>query len=277
MNDAYWLRVVVCAALSLVSAGAQEAGMAPQQPGAQRSNLREFLGLGPAPDAEAAKRGEPLYKENCAACHGATARGAQGPNLVRSAVVLHDEKGNEIGAVIKQGRAQSGMPAFPDLKEAQTYDISQYIHLQVELAANRGTYRQTYSETRNQVTGNVESGNRFFQTNCSNCHSASGDMAKIGSRYPQASTMLSRIAWPVQTGPRQATVHTQAGESIIGTVVELNDFDVSLRDQGGTYHSWPRDEVKVESADALGGHRALLPKYTDADLHNLTAYLVTLK
>src|SRR5581483_3538484 len=48
------------------------------------AGTREFLGLGPAPDAAAAKKGEPLYKQNCATCHGENARGSQGPNLVRS-------------------------------------------------------------------------------------------------------------------------------------------------------------------------------------------------
>src|SRR5579864_5208497 len=80
--------------------------------GGGRGNTREFLGLGPAPDEAAAKKGEPLYKQNCSTCHGETARGSQGPNLVRSVTVLHDEKGEEIGPVIKSGRPQAGMPGF---------------------------------------------------------------------------------------------------------------------------------------------------------------------
>src|SRR5437899_9075160 len=83
--------------------------------GGGRAGTREFLGLGPAPDEAAAKKGEPLYKQNCSTCHGETARGAQGPNLVRSVLVLHDEKGEEIGPVIKSGRPQGGMPGFPNL------------------------------------------------------------------------------------------------------------------------------------------------------------------
>src|SRR3982750_420649 len=73
-------------------------------------NTREFLGLGPAPDPAQVAKGAPLYKQNCAGCHGEDARGAQGPNLVRSGVVLHDEKDEQIGPVIKSGRPQAGMP-----------------------------------------------------------------------------------------------------------------------------------------------------------------------
>ena len=57
----------------------------------------------------------------------------------------------------------------------------------------------------------------------------------------------------------------------------MTDFDLSVTDTQGVYHQWPRDQVKIEIEDRLEGHRVLLDKYTDADIHNLTAYLVTLK
>src|SRR5580698_7200197 len=65
-----------------------------------RGGTREFLGLGPAPDAAASARGEKLYAPSCGFCHGDKARGASGPNLVRSETVLHDEKGELIGQVV---------------------------------------------------------------------------------------------------------------------------------------------------------------------------------
>ena len=61
--------------------------------GGGRGGTREFLGLGPAPDEAAAKKGEPLYKQNCATCHGENARGSQGPNLVRSVAGSPRRKG----------------------------------------------------------------------------------------------------------------------------------------------------------------------------------------
>ena len=103
-----------------------------------RGNTRDFLGLGPPPDAAAAARGEKLYAPNCAFCHGEKARGAEGPNLVRSVTVLHDEKGELIGPVIVKGLPDKGMPPFPNFAEGQLYDIAQFLHLQVELVANRG-------------------------------------------------------------------------------------------------------------------------------------------
>jgi cytochrome c oxidase cbb3-type subunit III len=241
-----------------------------------RGGTREFLGLGPPPDAAAAKKGEPLYVSNCAACHGKTARGGQAPDLVRSVVVLHDEKDEEIGALIKNGRPQAGMPAFPALTQDDIHGISQFLKLQVELSANRGTYSQTYNSLRSQTSGDPRKGQEFFEANCVACHSASGDLAKIGAKFPQAATLQSRFIWPASRGPERATV-TASGQTITGTVLKLDDFDVALRDASGEYHYWPRDQVQVQVEDKLGGHRALLPKYSDADLHNVTAYLATLK
>jgi cytochrome c oxidase cbb3-type subunit 3 len=241
-----------------------------------RAGTREFLGLGPPPDAAAAKKGEPLYIANCAGCHGKTARGGQAPDLVRSVVVLHDEKDEEIGALIKNGRAQAGMPAFPGLSQEDIHDVSQFLKMQVELTANRGTYSQTYSGLRAQTSGDPRKGQEFFDANCVACHSASGDLAKIGAKFPQAATLQSRFVWPANPGPAHATV-TRSGQSFTGTILKLDDFDVALRDSGGEYHYWPRDQVQVQVEDKLGGHRALLPKYSDADLHNVTAYLATLK
>ncbi len=186
-----------------------------------RSDIREFLGLGPAPDPAAAKKGEPLFKQNCGGCHGDNARGAQGPNLVRSLVVLHDEKDEEIGSVIKSGRPQGGMPAFPQLSQEDIHDISQFIKLQVELAANRGTYNQAYGKLKNQPVGDPQKGQEFFAANCAGCHSASGDLAKIGAKFPEASLMQARFLWPASRGPVQATVVTGSGEKISGTLSEI--------------------------------------------------------
>lgn len=270
------LPILTCAALLISTSQAQDDNPSGRRAPASKAT-REFLGLGPAPDEQAAKRGEPLYRQNCATCHGPTARGAQGPSLVRSPLVLHDEHGNDIAPVVKQGRPQSGMPPFADLAADQVRDIAEFIHLQIELTANRGTYRDTYDKQRNQLTGDADKGKAFFAANCTACHSATGDLAKIGAKYSQPAELLNRIAWPTSRDPKQATVHTQNGENVSGTLLEFTDFDVALRDSAGQYHYWPRESVTVDMPDKLSGHRALLPKYTDADLHNLTAYLVTLK
>ena len=242
-----------------------------------RGNIREFLGLGPAPDPVAAERGQKLYAPNCAFCHGEKGRGAAGPSLVRSQLVLHDEKGEVIGPILLKGRPDKGMPSFPSLTEAQRYDIAQFLHMQVELAANRGTYKRL-----NIVTGDAKRGEAYFSGagRCNTCHSPTGDLAQIGSKYP-ADQLQTRFLWPASggDGARKVTVTLPSGQAFSGRIKQLDDFYVSMYDSSGNYHSWSRedDKVRVEVEDRLTAHRQLLDQYTDADMHNLLAYLVTLK
>jgi mono/diheme cytochrome c family protein len=266
--------LMLAAAASL---GAQEPP--PPEPGARGGRgaaIRDFLGLGAAPDAAAAERGGKLYQPNCAFCHGERATGADGPDLVRSTVVLHDEKGDLIGPVLLKGRADKGMPAFSTLTEGQLRDIAEFLHLKVELAANRGTYH-----TLNVVTGDAKKGEAYFNGagGCNACHSPTGDLAHVASRYPPE-VLQNRFLWPggFGSGVRRVTVTLPDGETFSGTPKRLDDFTVSLTDASGNYHSWQRSNgVQVALEDRLAAHRQLLGKYTDADIHNLTAYLVTLR
>jgi len=249
--------------------------------GRRGGNIREFLGLEKPPDAAAAERGAPLYAASCAFCHGAKARGAEGPNLIRSVVVLHDEDGNKLVPYLQQGNPEKGMPSFKRLSESQLKDIAQFLHLQVELTANRGTYKRL-----NVVTGTASRGEAFFngEGKCSTCHSVTGDLAKIGSKFPP-DVIQNRFLWPggggfgAPTRPKKATVTLPDGTTVKGTIKLLDDFNVSLYDEAGNYHSWSREtsKLKLTIEDPLKAHRELLDKYTDEIMHDLTAYLVTIK
>ncbi len=247
-------------------------------------NTREFLGLGPAPDPVAAERGEKLYAPNCAFCHGAKANGAEGPDLVRSALVLHDEKGELIGPVLLKGRPEKGMPAFASFTDTQASDIAAFLHMRIELAANRGLYK-----VLDVVTGNAQAGEAYFNGagQCKNCHSATGDLAHIAAKfsppdlqaqflYPGASTRFDGSG--ARATPAKVTVTLPSGEKVAGTLKRMDDFNVSLYDSSGNYRAWPRGNgLKVEVEDRLVAHRKMLDTYADADIHNLLAYLVTLK
>ncbi|MGH9614035.1 MAG: c-type cytochrome [Bryobacteraceae bacterium] len=267
----------VCAALLLAAMAAPLGAQTspPAQP-ARGERTREFLGLGPAPDAAAAERGAKLYAANCSFCHGEKATGAEGPDLVRSPLVLHDEKGELIGVVVLNGRPDKGMPSFSKFTPAQISDIAAFLHMRIYEAANRGLYK-----VLNVVTGNAQAGEAYFNGpgQCNTCHSPTGDLAHVASKFTPAA-LQAQFLYP-DAGPRvppQATVTLPSGQSISGTLKSLDDFNVALYDSSGDYHSWPLgDGVKVNVEDRLAAHRELLAKYTDADMHNLLAYLVTLK
>jgi len=236
---------------------------------------REFLGLGAPPDAEAAKRGEKLYAANCSFCHGAKATGGDtGPDLVRSALVLHDEKGELIGPVIHNGRANKGMPPFAAFTDSELYDLAQFLHMRVELAANRGTYKLL-----NVITGDAKAGEAYFRGagKCNSCHSVDGDLAHIGSRLSPPD-LQQTFLYPRELGAPKVKVTLPSGEIVSGTAKHLDDFSVVVCDAGGEYRSVAiTPNVKVEIEDKLKAHRQLLDQYTDTDMHNLTAYLQTLK
>ena len=138
--------------------------MTPEQ---RAAATRAFLGLGPEPDKAAAARGTPLYKKNCAFCHGPQARGATGPSLITSDEVLNDDHGERLTPFLKKGRPENGMPAFAALSRNQLMDISEFLHLQVEEVANRGTYH-----VLNILVGNAAKGQAYVAAHCMSCHSA---------------------------------------------------------------------------------------------------------
>ena len=269
-----WKGITLLIVVAVVAGSAQET---PQgRRGADRAlSTREFLGLGPAPDPVAAARGETVYVANCAICHGAKATGATAASLVRSELVLHDEKGEKIAPVIQQGRPDGGMPAFPNLTAGQRADIAQFLHLRIEQVANRGAYQRA-----NVVTGDPKQGAAYFNGagRCNTCHSVTGDLAHIASKYRLPDLLQSRFLYPGGPGAtRRAKVTLPSGETVSGTVKRVDDFTISITDSAGNYRSWDRERVKVEIEDPLAAHKELAARYTDADMHNLTAYLVTLK
>jgi mono/diheme cytochrome c family protein len=274
------------AAAILLAVLAAAIAAAPQEPpvpvpqgrgGGRGQGTREFLGLGRQPDAEVAARGEKIYAAACAFCHGPDARGAGAPSLIRSDIVLHDDRGELLAPIINAGRPDKGMPPIPGLTPQQIADVAEYLHLLVERAANRGLYGTIFAN--DILVGDVRAGDAYFKANCAACHSASGDLARVGAKY-QPVALQNRWLWPSGGrggGERRVTVILPSGARVAGTVRRLDDFDVAIVDASGAHRSWPRETVTVEIRDPLKGHRELLAKYTDADVHNVTAYLATLK
>ncbi|HMF79150.1 MAG TPA: c-type cytochrome [Bryobacteraceae bacterium] len=248
------------------------------QPRRGRMNTREFLGLGREPEKESAARGAKLYGPACGFCHGPAARGAEGPNLVRSTIVLHDDKGEVIGPIIRGGRPGTPMPAFPAFTPEELHDIAEFLHMQVELAVNRSTYKPL-----NVVTGDPKAGQSFFSGDgkCTTCHSVTGDLAHVGAKYEPAD-LQAAILYPAARGSDaaapQATITLPSGKTLTGKIKHLDDFYVSFYDAAGNYQSVNLEKgVKVDVEDKLIAHRRMLDQMNDTRMHDLAAYLVTLK
>ncbi|HEU0006814.1 MAG TPA: c-type cytochrome [Terriglobia bacterium] len=246
-------------------------------------------------DDAGAERGKSVYIAECITCHGVKARGGdsslprnqQGANLIRSLVVLHDRYGNGIGPFLAKGHPlQSGRPAS-SLKNEQVADLAHFLHQKVYNTLRSGPELQI----QNVLTGNPKAGELYFNGTgkCHTCHSPTGDLKGIGRKYdpptlqskflfPRAVGFGRRGAAPVSTKPVTVTVTQPNGEVVEGVLQALDDFNVALRDAQGNYRSFKiTPELKVVKHDPYAMHVTLLDQYTDKDMHDIVAYLETLK
>ena len=250
----------VFAALLLLSGGSQETSA--QQP------------VDPEAVAAAA-RGRKEFTQSCGFCHGADATGARGPDLVRSPLVAHDVKGDQIGPVIRQGRPDKGMPALA-LSDAQIADIAAFLHERAAEALSSSGVPDNYPVEK-LLTGNADAGKAFFEGagGCNKCHSPTGDLAGVAKKY-NSIELEAHMLYPGGKHPT-AVVTLPTGEQIKGEVKHVDDFVIGLRDSSGWYRSFRRDQVKVELQDPLAAHRELLEKLTQKNMHDLYAYVQTLR
>ncbi|MGH9404367.1 MAG: c-type cytochrome [Terriglobia bacterium] len=227
-------------------------------------------------DAAAVARGQKLFVSSCGFCHGADATGARGPDLVRSKLVADDAGGNLIGEVIRSGRPQGGMPAF-NMPADQIADIAAFLQSRVMASKHSRAMGGGYPLSR-LLTGNSERGKAYFDGagGCTACHSTAGDLAHVAGKYSPLSLEL-RMLYPRGGAPSTVTVTEPSGATVTGRLVRIDEFAVALRDDSGWYRSFSRSRVKVEVHDPLEAHRRLLDKITQDQMHNLFAYLETLK
>ena len=247
--------------------------------------------LTPPQDPAAVERGQKLLVDQCGFCHGANARGGSGgPDLTRSELVQSDEGGKQLGEFLAVGRPDAGMPRF-DLPRAQVSDIAAFLHSAIYLNSNRRLYK-----ILDIVVGDPKAGQAYFNGTgrCRTCHSPAGDLKGIGAKYEPV-TIQQRLLLPrgrqrppgappaqlyAEPTGLKVTVTLPSGESASGGLVRLTDFEVTLYDATTLrQRTWLRngDVPKVVVTDPLQAHVDQLTKWTDADMHNMTAYLVSLK
>src|SRR5260370_9058090 len=230
------------------------------------------LALGAAPDPKAGRK---LFEEACGFWHGNEATGGGGPDLIRSPLVKGDEDGKLIGPMVRNGRPEKDMPAFA-YSDAQIADLAAFLHEQLRAALRSASVPRDYPLEK-LLTGDAAVGKAYFfgAGHCDSCHSPTGDLAGIAKKYTPIN-LEARLLYPGGVR-RTVTVTLPSGEKVSGTLAQIDEINVALRDGSGWYRSWPRDKVKVEVHDPMEKHRELLHQYTDADVHTLFAYLETLK
>jgi cytochrome c oxidase cbb3-type subunit 3 len=298
---------LACAAVLIAAVASRAAAQPPPQPPQAPPQPRDF----PAhqrtlADPAVIERGAALYGVHCRLCHGPDLRGGDlgGVNLLRSQLVLNDQDGEQIGPVVSQGRMNPGAPPMPPiaLPADDVKAIASFIHSVLAKAARQGGPPPGPPIELNILVGDAAAGERYFTANCASCHSTTGDLQGLAKRYPEP--MRLQNTWvggraqgrggfggfggPAFGGPEEAprqakpvtvTVTMPDGKRSEGRLERIDDFIVVLTQADGTRRSFRRAGAvpKVEINDPLAGHKQLLVKYTDKDIHDVTAYLVTLK
>ena len=291
--------IAVVALLTFVAAApyralAQASSPAPAaspQPPARR--LGGFVPGQQRPPGDPAQiaHGKALYAVNCVSCHGVDLRGGDlgGPNLLRSQVALSDLKGELIVPIIQGSRQDAGMPAIP-INPDDSLAVAAYIRSVIETIGVQGKPPSVGKVAPSIVVGDAGAGQAYFGAKCASCHSATGDLQGIGGRITDPKALQTR--WVSGGGRRfrnasaapgrrtvTATITLPSGEQLEGALARIDDFLVTVRLADGTARTLRRegDVPKVEVHDPMQTHRDLLAVYSDKDIHDVTAYLVTLK
>ncbi len=280
---AVWLWIVAAAAVQAAAPAAQ-----PADPGAAMAAPAPA-----APSAEVLAQGKAQFEAACGACHGANGRGGRGgaPDLLTSPVALDD--GVRFRDWVRKGSPEKGMPGFP-------LDDTSLDAVRAHLVSLAGQARRM-GDRQIAIVGDPGRGRAYFEGagGCTACHSLAGDFAGIGSRYP-ARVLQGRIVLPrgngvhpgllqlgvripgitdgaaVQDAPRTVTVSPRNGPPATGVLLAISDFDVSLRDASGAYRSFARHgaEPRVQVHDPAQWHVDHLARWSDDDLHDVTAFLL---
>ena len=226
--------------------------------------------------------GRVLFGAQCGFCHGRDAFGGEtGPDLTRSTLVASDVRGDKLAPHLRAGRIEKGMPAFT-LPDDDIAALVAYIHEQKKRADSAVGGRRAVDPSDLQ-TGNAAAGQRYFANACARCHSPTGDLAGVATRHVGL-PLLRRMLYPTPGGrddpsrvPQTVRVTLGNGQVVTGKLAHRDEFTIALLDERGWTRSWSTDRVKFTVDDPLEAHVEQLAKYTDSDMHDVLAYLQTLR
>lgn len=285
---------LLLAAAGVVGGGAGAAGVAGGAPGeagraAQDPRRQAPYDAQQRPPGDPARiaRGQALYGIHCRGCHGIDLRGGDlgGPNLLRSQLVLRDRQGELIWPVLRDGQSTPGVSSMPaqSLAEDDAHAVAEFIHSILATSSRQGGPPPGPELQLDIVVGDAAAGRAYFEATCTSCHSAGGDLAGIAARIPDPKTLQNTWVRGRQRGaprpPVRVTVTEASGARTEGRLERLDDFLVALTTDDGRRRSFRRrgGTPRVAIDDPTARHTELLGIYSDPDIHNVTAYLVTLQ
>ncbi len=219
--------------------------------------------------------GGTLFLQNCAFCHGKEAGGGEsGPDLTRSKLVASDKDGEAISPVIRNGRAEKGMPKF-NLPDGDVTSLVAFIHTQQDKAMSQTGNRKGVDEADLQ-TGDAAAGKRYFEGEggCTKCHTSTS-LKGVASRFSGLQLEM-RMLYP-RDAVKKVSVKTASGQTFNGPLVYQDEFTIGMKNDAGIYQSWPVRAITFQVDNPVEEHVTAMSKYTDDAIHNMFAYIQTLK
>lgn len=273
MKQAIWTLSVALIGGGLVIAQGPSVQSPASRPGPRTATPQVY-------PVEQVRAGGLRFGSECGFCHGRDASGGEtGPDLTRSKVVAEDARGDKIGPLLREGRPDQGMPAFK-LSDTDLAAIVAFLHDQKTKAEALGGGRRAV-DAADLASGDAEAGRRYFNGagGCSGCHSATGDLAGVASRY-EGLALLQRMLYPSgRPAPARpkVTVTLASGQTVVSPLAAEDEFTIVVLDATGERQTYQKNAVRFKIDDPLSAHFDQLGKYTDQDMHNVFAYLNALK
>ena len=216
-------------------------------------------------------QGRSLFRSNCAFCHGATATGGRGPNLLGQ--LSNGDRNEDIQRVVKNGIPGTGMPRFrfaPD----ELRLLVDYIQ-----SLRKG------NPSPPPPGGDKLAGAKIYTTHgCSGCHEIGNDGSAFGPNLTRVGAARSydylkqSVLEPSADIPddfQGVTVVTADGHRYSGIRMNEDTFTVQLRTPDQRFRSFDKTRLKQLVVEKI----SFMPAYrlSDEELKNLLAYLSSLR
>lgn len=223
-------------------------------------------------DPAAIRAGRALFANRCAECHGANARGLNGPDLtVLWAGPIRDER---VFATIRGGVSGSVMPSS-SAPDQELWAIVAYLKSVSTVSAEVG------------AAGDPARGREIFTATCSRCHRVAGEGGTMGPDLSSIGRVRTRDALSrsirdpsasVAAGFRAVTLTLQDGAQVRGAAKGEDAFSIQIVDTRGRMQGFLKGDLR----EMVREERSLMPAFGEdrlnqAALDDLLAYLGSLR
>jgi len=221
------------------------------------------------------KRGEQLFRGQCAGCHGPKGEGGKGAFLAQPRLRRAPDD-QSLFLVIRDGVKGTEMPPAPTLTSREIWQLAGYVRSLGRLPAE-------------SVPGDPARGRELYRTkgNCAQCHIIGGqggslgpELTEIGSRR-NASRLRAVLMEPEANIVEDfllVRLATSDGRQIAGVRLNEDTFTIQVRDLNGGIHSFVKQELKELQRDpGKTPMPSLRGAFSPAETDDLIAYLVSLK